>query len=64
MNLLMGFIFCFVIGIFVGMIIAVVIAFRCHTTKEGCEYWDDESNFCSLHRPSAQQDDVMIRYDE
>ena len=21
----------------------------------GCEYWDSESNFCSLHRPSAER---------
>lgn len=21
----------------------------------GCEYWDSESNFCSLHRPSAEK---------
>lgn len=21
----------------------------------GCEYWDSESNFCTLHRPSAER---------
>lgn len=21
----------------------------------GCKYWDSESNFCSLHRPSAER---------
>lgn len=21
----------------------------------GCEYWDSESNFCSLYRPSAER---------
>lgn len=21
----------------------------------GCEYWDDESNFCTLNRPSAER---------
>ena len=22
--------------------------------KDNCEYWDSESSFCALHRPSAQ----------
>lgn len=25
------------------------------TKPRTCEFWDDESNCCALHRPSAQQ---------
>ena len=30
---------------------------RLPSTKQPrtCEFWDDESNFCALHRPSAQR---------
>ena len=24
--------------------------------QETCEYWDDESNYCTLYRPSAQSE--------
>ena len=27
---------------------------RREVQSSGCEYWDSESNFCSLHRPSAE----------
>lgn len=28
---------------------------------ETCAYWDRESNFCALHRPSAQPDNRLER---
>ena len=33
-------------------------------TGETCAYWDRESNFCALHRPSAQAEDWMERNKE
>ena len=30
----------------------------------GCEYWDSESNFCSLHRPSAERRGRWVKGDE
>ncbi len=32
-------------------------------TASGCEYWDSESDFCSLHRHSAEKTGKWI-YDE
>lgn len=30
--------------------------------QSACEYWDDESNFCALHRPHAQPErDIPIK---
>lgn len=29
--------------------------------QNACEYWDDESNFCALNRPSAQTEQLDIR---
>ena len=31
---------------------------------ETCAYWDSESNFCALHRPSAQPEVKEIGYSE
>lgn len=28
---------------------------RLEVQSSGCEYWDDESNFCALNRPSAER---------
>lgn len=28
--------------------------------KHGCEYWDDESGFCALNKPSAEKHDEDI----
>ena len=28
---------------------------RREVQSSGCEYWDDESNFCALYRPSAER---------
>ena len=32
---------------------------RREVQSSGCEYWDSESNFCSLHRPSIQLSEIQ-----